>query len=255
METKLPISKDAAAPYAPPSGILSIVERHRSKGLPSPVDSDTLIRAGISESLISRTLQALTALDLIDKQGNPSQVLEGLRLASESEYKDRMAEWLRNAYADALSFIEPDSDETAIRDAFRSYKPVGQQNRMVTLFIGLFAAAGLREPVERKTQQAATNKPPRRKGETKQKPSDRADAPGNMNGHFGSHHNEIPAALPPALAGLLQSLPGSDRGWTEEKRNQFLTVLGATLDFYIPVIKNVDEEYGKTHTGEGDEET
>ncbi len=43
--------------------------------------------------------------------------------------------------------------------------------------------------------------------------------------------------LPPAVAGLLQSLPSPELGWTQEKRDKFLAVLGVTLDFYIPVVE------------------
>lgn len=98
----------------------------------------------MAESLIPRTLQALHTLDLIDEQGKPSETLEGIRLAPEAEYKQRLSQWLKGAYADVLAFVDPASDdEIAIRDAFRNYQPVGQQPRMVTLFLGLAAAAGM----------------------------------------------------------------------------------------------------------------
>jgi Family of unknown function (DUF5343) len=71
-------------------------------------------------------------------------VFEGLRLVPEAEYKARMGEWLTAAYADALKFVDPaTATETQVRDAFRGYKPVGQQDRMVSLFLGLFEAAGI----------------------------------------------------------------------------------------------------------------
>jgi hypothetical protein len=83
-------------------------------------------------------------LDLIDEQGAPSKALEGIRLAPESEYKQRLSEWLQSAYADVLRYVDPAVDEeTNIRDAFRNYRPIGQQPRMITLFLGLAAAAGM----------------------------------------------------------------------------------------------------------------
>jgi hypothetical protein len=149
----MPVTKETSAPYAPTSAIIELIGRHRQKGLPSPVTEDVLQRAGISTSLTSRTIQALVTLDLIDERGHPTPTLEGIRLAPGAEYRERLADWLRLAYADALSFIDPtQDDETKIRDAFRSYKPVGQQNRMVTLFTGLCEAAGLMP--ERKRQRA-----------------------------------------------------------------------------------------------------
>jgi hypothetical protein len=108
------------------------------------VDAEVLARSGISESLIARTIHALKTLDLIDDEGKPTETLEGLRLAPEGEYVNRLGQWLNSAYADVLKFIDPSTaDETALRDAFRSYTPVGQQPRMVSLFVGLYGAAGI----------------------------------------------------------------------------------------------------------------
>lgn len=138
------VTSNSAVPYAPASAVLEIVSRHRSRGLPSPVNADVLGRAGVSNSLIPRTLQALQVLDLIDDKGAPTPTFESLRLAPEAEYKQRLAQWLNGAYADVLNFVDPGTaDEVAVRDAFRNYNPVGQQPRMVSLFLGLYAAAGI----------------------------------------------------------------------------------------------------------------
>ncbi len=138
------VTADKPAPYATSSSIIDLIERYRNRGLPSPVTTDVLLRAGTSDSLVSRTLYALQALDLIDEQGMPTKTLEGIRLAPESEYKQRLAQWLQSAYADVLKFVDPAvDDETKVRDAFRSYNPVAQQPRMITLFLGLLAAAGM----------------------------------------------------------------------------------------------------------------
>lgn len=140
----MPVTKDAPAPYAPTAVVLSLIERYRQKGLPTPITQETLARAGVGDSLTSRTLYALKVLDLIDAEGRPTPVLEGLRLAKETEYAARMAEWLRCAYADALEYVDPATSGPAdVRDAFRSYTPIGQQDRMVNLFLGLFQAAGV----------------------------------------------------------------------------------------------------------------
>ena len=140
----MPVIADHTAPYAPATAILSLIERHRNKGLPAPVNAEVLERASISGSLIPRTLQALETLDLIDAEGRPTPILEGIRVAPQAEYQHRLKEWLNGAYADALQFVDPATDsEIKIRDAFRSYRPIGQQSRMVTLFTGLFAAAGI----------------------------------------------------------------------------------------------------------------
>jgi hypothetical protein len=140
----MPVTANAPAPYAPASAILDIVNRYRARGLPSPIGAEVLSRAGVTDSLISRTLQALKTLDLIDDDERPTATLEGLRLAPEADFKERLTQWLNASYADILKSVDPaTANETSLRDAFRAYNPVGQQNRMTTLFSGLYAAAGI----------------------------------------------------------------------------------------------------------------
>ena len=55
----MPVTLDKPGPYASPQSIIEIVDRHRDRGMPSPVTSDVLGRAGIPDSLIPRTIQAL----------------------------------------------------------------------------------------------------------------------------------------------------------------------------------------------------
>ncbi|MBO6693599.1 MAG: DUF5343 domain-containing protein, partial [Parvibaculum sp.] len=88
------VTKEVSAPYAPSSVIVDLITRNRSRGLPFPLTVESLGRVGVSDSLVSRTLQALVVLDLIDEKGNPTAIFEKIRLAPESEYKQRMQEWL-----------------------------------------------------------------------------------------------------------------------------------------------------------------
>jgi len=225
----MPVTPDQPAPYAPSSAIIELVERHRNKGLPTPVDADVLARAGISGSLIPRTLQAMQTLDLIDADGKPSQVLEGIRLAPEAEYLPRLGEWLAGAYGDALQFVDPATDdETRIRDAFRNYKPVGQQSRMVTLFIGLFKAAGI-TPIKAAVGSTRPKLAPVR---TRTRPINKSSVqppPPKTNGAVS-----FDGSLPPALSGLLASLPTHGQGWTKAEREAFMTTFGVVLDFCFP---------------------
>ena len=249
----MPVTRDQPAPYAPPSAIMSIVERHRNKGLPSPVDAEVLERAGISPSLVNRTLQALQGLDLVDEEGRPTDVLEGIRLAPEAEYRQRLTEWLNGAYADALTFVDPSKDdEVAIRDAFRSYKPVGQQDRMVTLFIGLFTAAGVmpERPKQAPARKVAASSP-RVRGSVNPPPRTRARSTPAQDGGGGrvaatSPHAQF-AGLPPALAGLLRSLPSEETGWSRAQRDKFHNAFGVMLDFCFPIVS---EASAKTETAD-----
>ncbi len=232
----MPVTTDAPAPFAPPSAVLDIIKRYRDRGLPSPINAEVLGRAGISESLIPRTLQALQTLDLIDDKGAPTTTLEGLRRAPETEYKQRLAEWLNTAYADVLNFIDPAmADDVAVRDAFRSYNPVGQQSRMVTLFVGLYAAAGIGPEKQAQPRQSRTVQQRPRVTSSSAKSSTKNTMRGPATSYAASE-------VPPALAGLLSSLPPTGKGWTQEARDKFMATFGTVLDFCFPVIEHDEAE-------------
>lgn len=233
----MPVTIDQPAPYAPASAILDLIERHRNKGLPPVVDADVLLRAGVSDSLVPRTLQALKILDLLTEDGRPSQVFEGIRLAPTSEYQQRLAEWLNAAYADALSFVDPATDdEVAIRDAFRKYIPTGQQSRMVTLFMGLFIAAGVMPPRQKASAASGAAKSIRRATTAKVVKS---VVPVPVKPEKIAHSPVLPQGIPPALAGLLASLPGDGR-WTQAQRDKFMTAFPVVLDFSFEVVPEPD---------------
>jgi hypothetical protein len=242
------VTTESAAPYAPASAVLDIIDRYRHRGLATPINADVLQRAGVSASLTPRTLQALGTLDLIDEEGRPTQTLEGLRLAPENEFKKRMEDWLKAAYAEVFSFVDPSQDdEVRVRDAFRSYQPIGQQPRMVSLFLGLCAAAGL-TPEKSHTASASgslsASKPRIVSAVGKTKPKVKVFAGGGgqpQNPPLGS------TPLPPALAGLLHSLPANGKGWTQDQRNKFMTTFGAVIDFVIPI-----KAEGEDQDDEGD---
>lgn len=246
----MPVTQDKPAPYAPTSVILNLLVRHRDRGLPTPVTPDVLARAGVTDSLNARTLQALQVLDLIDEEGRPTPVLEGLRLAPEAEYKARMGEWLTSAYADALKFIDPaTATETQIHDAFRSYRPPGMRDRMVTLFLGLFEAAGIAPERKRKSSPkpingsaARTVKPTSATPPPKQ--------PGQTSQQLHRQDHRI-TGLPPPIAGLLASLPQDGGTWTKHDRDKFVHTFEAVLDFCYPVTTGARQ---KVQFLEGDNE-
>lgn len=224
------VTTDQPAPYAPASAILDLIERHRNRGLPPVVDADVLARAGVSDSLIPRTLQSMKTLDLLTDDGRPSEVFEGIRLAPSAEYQQRLTEWLNAAYSDALTFIDPATDdEVAIRDAFRKYIPTGQQGRMVTLFMGLFTAAGVMPARQKQAgSPKAASAAPRQKATTIR----RAPAKSAVVQQQARPHT---AGLPPALSGLLATLPAEGGYWTKERRDQFLATFGAVLDYSFKI--------------------
>ncbi|MBB2823319.1 UNVERIFIED_ORG: hypothetical protein GGD59_006625 [Rhizobium esperanzae] len=246
----MPVTTENPGPYAPSTAITGLIERHRNKGLPSPVDAEVLGRAGISDSLIPRTLQTMQTLDLLDEDKRPTEIFEGLRKASEPEFRKRVAEWLDGAYADALAFIEPSTaEETDIRDAFRSYKPVGQQDRMVTLFVGLYAYAGIR--TERAPRQPMVRKPPGSKINS----TSRATRPARVVSAEPTPAQSLAAplsadGLPPVLAGLLASLPAQGQGWSADRREAFVKTFQAVLDFCYPIVQSEHQNNNKIYEGD-----
>lgn len=252
----MPVTQAGPAPYAPPKAIMDLVLRHRNKGLPSPVDADVLARSGIADSIIPRTLQSLKILDLIGDDGSVSEAFERIRLAPEAEYRQRLTEWLNAAYADALAYIDPaTAQEVDIRDAFRKYVPTGQQSRMVTLFIGLFTAAGVMPERQRPATApkllsngpAAKPRPP--SGSVSPPPRTRFRPPPPASGQGVSG---VDLGLPSALTGLLASLPANGEGWTEERRNKFMTAFPVILDFCYPIqAKAPNSEPGPSEHGNG----
>jgi hypothetical protein len=130
------------APYASTKAIVDVVERHRNGQLPMPVTLQVLHRIRVTESLAPRTLQALRLLDFIDDGGRFTPEFEDLRKVPTPEYKTRLGELLRAAYADVFAIVDPSgSDYQQVHDAFRGMKPAGQMNRMTSLFLGLLEYA------------------------------------------------------------------------------------------------------------------
>lgn len=235
----MPVTQNKPGPYAPASAVLEVVTRYRSRGLLTPVNNEVLARAGISESLLPRTIQALQTLDLINKEGMPTQTLDGLQRAPESEFRERLADWVRGAYAEVFKFVDPTTDDsTRIRDAFRSYQPIGQQDRMVSLFQGLCAAAGLAP--EKPVKVAAPRQPRPVQTRTPSSPARPPMRPPMRSRADASSRHE--SGLPAPLAGLLAGLPGEGQGWPQDRRDKFMTAFGTVLDLCFPIVASAQEE-------------
>lgn len=220
------------APYVPPTTLIALLRRYRSRGLQAPFTSEVLERSGVAESLASRTLAALQSLDLVDDGGNPTEALEALATAPGDEYKDRLAAILRSAYAEVFNFVDPAADDVSgIRDAFRAYSPRGQQSRMVTLFLGLCLEAGIIDqmPTRPGPKPGVTRKPAAARTGSKAKPKPRQ-----------RKRDTTGSDLPEPIAGLLYSLP--DSGWSQAQRDKFLATFTAVLDYCVPVVEEAESE-------------
>jgi hypothetical protein len=237
----MPVTADKPGPYATTGSMLDLIGRYRSRGLPSPVDNDALARVGVAQSLIPRTLQSLHTLDLVDpKTGMPTPTFDALRLSPEDEYKKRLEDWLKGAYADVFAIVDPATDgEARIRDAFRTYQPIGQQERMVLLFQGLCAAAGLMPAAEKTSRSAPSSRSTPAAPATVFTPRQRTIAKRIVAERFSNAARHPPrgptADLPAPLAGLLAKLPAEGDSWTTAERDKFVTTFQAVLDFCFPI--------------------
>lgn len=242
------------APYAPPATILALIEAFRERGLTTPFTPDVLMRAGVTESLVPRSMKSLELLDLIDADGNPTPALEGLRRVSQAEYGDRLAEIVRAAYAEVFQFADPAKDDVErISDAFRAFDPPGQRRRMVTLFVGLCDEAGL-IPEGAAAKPGAKSKRSRRgayrKGNGKDD-SEKAERPASFSAKKARLRTDAGDLVPAPISGLLASLPSEDEGWTKAQRDKFVKTFETVLDYAIPIIVIGAEGSGN---GNGDAE-
>jgi hypothetical protein len=210
---------------------MDLIFGYRDRGLATPFNPEVLMRAGISESLVPRVMKSMEGLDLIDSAGNPTPGMEGLRRATTDEFKARLEEVVRAAYAEVFQFTDPAKDDaTRIADAFRSYQPAGQRARMVTLFMGMCAAAGIVS--ENGTRKAAPTARPMKKTE----PLRRAGNVASVSRTHGASGAVIDnGALDPVLAMVLQKLPKPGEGWTQAERDHWLRFFTTNLDFVIPL--------------------
>lgn len=227
----MPIRTGTRAAYAPPAAILEVVRGVRDRGLTAPFTNDVLIRAGISESLAPRVLKSLEDLELIDEKGMPTPQLEGLRRATSDDFKIRLEEVIRAVYAEVFQFTDPAKDDLRrVDDAFRAYEPAGQRARMVTLFMGLCAEAGIVTAAPRKP--TPSNGKPRSSAPTASRKPDTHRPPSvGANARVRNNENGL---IPSAITGLLGELPAEGDGWTKQRRDAFLRLFGSALDFIYP---------------------
>jgi hypothetical protein len=133
------------APYAPPSTVLHVINHYRQRDVPGKVTPTDLIQIGVSASLAPRTMGALEFLGLIDEEeGTTTDAFRALRFANDEQFPSVLAGVLQGAYKDIFDHVDPGTATlAAITNAFFPYSPGGQRDRMVILFLGLVAAAGL----------------------------------------------------------------------------------------------------------------
>ena len=215
---------DTNRPYAPPSNLVALLQRLRSRNLPERIDADYLRDAGISEGTLSRALFAMRYIRLIDEEtGEPTEALRIISSATDEEYQATLAGLIREAYAEVFNVVDPEQDsQDRIVNVFRRYTPGSQRNRMVIFFLGMCREAGI--PVLDTPRQRSMAEP---------RPARQARQPRAKKG-AGEPPQRRTTGMNPALQGLIDALPPEGAVLSPAKREQWLEMAKAALAFVYP---------------------
>jgi hypothetical protein len=143
--------------YASPATMRTVISRFRDQGLPQPLTVESILRVGVQESLAPRTIQTMKLLGLLDEEGKFTEQFERLRRAPTGDFSGELMSILRSAYAPVFEVLEPaGATYEQVQDAFRTFKPEGQRDRMVALFLGLLEYAEYSEALPSKRTAGVT---------------------------------------------------------------------------------------------------
>jgi hypothetical protein len=106
---------------------------------------------------------------------------------------------------------------------------------MVTLFMGLFTAAGI---MPQRVKASPSKRTSTGSGPTKTKSAIRRSKDHSSlkeERQQRNHPGDNVSRLPPAIAGLLATLPPDGGYWTKERRDGFMATLGAVIDYTFKI--------------------
>ncbi len=238
------------APYAPLAPVIALIRRRREKTLPEVLNAEKLAQMSISEGNISRVLQAMRFLNLIDEEGRQTEWFTRIAHAKEQEYPDILAEIIKGAYHDVFSIIGDPNQATdlELNDAFRPYQPQSQRNRMIILFRGLCQEAGLIAGGPPTTRMRTRTTIP---GKSSSSQSNGARKPQTQpkSDYSEAYQASTPVTSQPMsnqefalLQGLLGKLP-MEKKWTQRQRDKWLQAMTANVDLLIDIVDLEDDPY------------
>jgi len=219
-------------PYTPPSNLIAVLERVRSRNLPERIDLEYLRDLGIPDGTVHRTFFALRFLKLVEESGELTEALKSIGRSTDEEYRAILSGLIRDAYSEVLKVIDPaENSQAEILNVFRRYNPASQRQRMVIFFLGMCREAGI--PTLDVPRQRAMG----RSRETKETAMPRTrTGTASMKGvgTLRARANVQSPDLPPALEGLMRSLPPPGTPLSKERRDQWIEIVRVTLAFLYP---------------------
>jgi hypothetical protein len=219
--------RDNTRPYTPPSNVISVLQRTRSRNLPEIIDAEYLRDTGIPEGTITRTLFALRFLGLIGISGSISDQLKAIHTSTDEEYKTILGGLIRESYREVFNVIDPAQDpQDKILNFFRRYTPASQRSRMVIFFLGMCREAGI-STLDVPKARSMGNKP------TRQSAAPTVIRIGRPK-HKGKGEVINKPTIAPALDGLFKSLPAPGTPLSKAKREQWIVMAEAILKFLYP---------------------
>ncbi len=214
---------DNNRPYAPPSNVVALLQRLRSRNLPERIDTEYLRDAGISEGTVNRALFAMRFLGLVSEADEPTEALRTINSSTDEEYQAALAGLIREAYVEVFNAVEPAAEtQDRILNVFRRYTPASQRSRMVIFFLGMCREAGipvLDTPRQRRMAEPATRQARQPRAGQRIERAARQKRTTGMN---------------PAIQGLIDALPAEGATLSAAKRDQWLGMAKAALIFVYP---------------------
>ena len=242
--TKDPEAETLVPPYFAFRTLLNQLDFMKEKGVPARIDRSFLV--GMSGAGQAQYITGLRSLGLIDGNGAVSPALTEMVNASVSDRKRVLREALQRRYAKAIELGKTNATTGQLVELWREqYGATGDTARKgIAFYLNAARYAG-DIPLSPMFQ---TPKVSSSGTSTRRRRSSGGGATGDSDGPGDDDHGTPPkpplfADVHPALAGVLGELPRQGSGWTQARRDKFMTTFEAVVDFTIPIVtEEIDDE-------------